>query len=65
MKWEAWEKLKGQSKETCQKLFIIRVNQLLEEEGLAHKIPNPYKPGPNYYSECKMYDWVTELKASH
>ena len=65
LKWDAWEDVKGQTKELCQKLFIIKTHELFEEEGKSEYLVNANKPGPNYYSECKKYDWIEELIVSH
>ena len=41
------------------------MHELLIEFGYAHVIPDPNRPGPDYYSECKKYNWVDELVKKH
>ena len=35
------------------------------EFGFSDKIPDPKRPGPLYYSECKQFSWVDTLIQKH
>jgi hypothetical protein len=65
MKWEAWEDYRGIDKVFVQKIFIVYASKLLIEEGFEKWIDNPIRPGPDYYSECKLWNWVDQLVDSH
>jgi hypothetical protein len=65
MKWEAWEEYRGKSKEFSQKVFIIQASRLFTEEDLADLLINTNRPGPNYYSECKEWNWTDQLVLAH
>ena len=63
--WEAWESFRGTDKKLAQKAANNLMHELLVEFGYAHVIPDPNRPGPDYYSECKKYNWVDELVKKH
>ena len=65
MKWNAWEEYRGIDKKFSQKIFIVYASQLLVDEGFEKEIENPNRPGPDYYSECKSWNWVDNLVDSH
>ena len=33
--------------------------------GYGYMIPDPLRPGPDYYKDCKKFNWVEKLKTSH
>ena len=35
------------------------------EFNYGYLIPDPLRPGPDYYKNCKKFDWVEKLKKSH
>ena len=64
-KWEAWEKYKGTPKTLCQKMFLEQGQASMMKHGFSNKIPDPKRPGPKYYSECKQFSWVDTLIEKH
>ena len=46
-------------------MFIVYASKLLTEEGLSIWLNNPFTPGPEYYSECKEWNWVDQLVDNH
>lgn len=65
LKYESWEEYRGIKKEFAQKMLIVYASKVLEDEGKADAIINPNRPGPNYYSECKQWNWVDQLVKAH
>lgn len=35
------------------------------DEGLGAYLENPSRPGPNYYKDCKNWNWVDVLVTNH
>ena len=35
------------------------------EFGYGYLIPDPNRPGPDYYKDCKKYDWIESLTNNH
>ena len=64
-KWDAWTKYNGTPKTLCQKLFISKVQPLMVEYGFGYLLIDPKRPGPDYYSECKKFNWATTLIENH
>ena len=46
-------------------MFIVYVSKLLTEEGLAQHLENPNRPGPDYYKDCKNWNWIEILTKNH
>ena len=46
-------------------MFIVYASKLLTDEGLASYLENPRRPGPDYYKDCKNWDWVDILQENH
>ena len=65
LKFEAWEDYRGIDKEYVQKMFIVFASKLLTEEGFSEYLVNQIRPGPDYYSECKEWNWVDQLVDNH
>ena len=41
------------------------MHELLIEFGYGNVIEDPNRPGPDYYKDCKKYNWVDELVKKH
>ena len=37
----------------------------MEEYGFGDVIPDPKRPGPDYYKDCVKFNWATKLIESH
>jgi hypothetical protein len=61
LKWDAWEEYRNIDKKFIMKMFIVYASKLLTDEGLASYLENPRRPGPDYYKDCKNWDWVDVL----
>ena len=35
------------------------------KHGFEYMIPNPKRPSPDYYKDCKRFNWADKLIASH
>ena len=64
-KWEAWESYRGTPMEVAQKACNKLMHDLLIEYNMGDKIPDPNRPGPNYYDNCKKFNWVDALVKKH
>ena len=51
--WTAWNKLKGMSKITAEKLLITETDKIFEQYGKLALLENPNRPGPDYYKDCE------------
>ena len=65
MKWNAYEKMKGKPKDLMYKLIIIAITDIFTESDREDLLVNPNRPGPNYYDDCKLFNWVDALKEKH
>ena len=41
------------------------MHTLLREYGHDDVIPDPKRPGPNYYDDCIKFNWVDALIKNH
>ena len=64
-KWEAWGNYKGTPMGVAQKACNELMHDVLNEFDLAYKIPDPTRPGPNYYDDCIKFNWVDALVKNH
>ena len=46
-------------------MFLEQGQAAMMEFGFSDKIPDPKRPGPDYYSECKQFNWVDTLIDKH
>jgi hypothetical protein len=46
-------------------MFVVYASKLLTDEGLSKWLNNSNRPGPDYYSECKEWNWVDQLVDNH
>ena len=46
-------------------MFLEQAQASMEEFGFSEKIPDPKRPGPKYYSECKKFNWIDTLIEKH
>ena len=65
MFWDKWNELKGMPKDTAKRLSIYEWDKLFAELGKLYLLENPNRPGPDYYSECKKFNWATKLVENH
>ena len=65
IKWDAWGKYKGTPMDVAQKANNKLMHELLIEKGYGHIIPDPTRPGPNYYDDCIKFNWVDALVKNH
>ena len=52
-------------KETAYRLMIAETDIEFKKHDMLYMLENPNRPGPDYYKDCKMYDWKTNLIDSH
>ena len=64
-KWEAWESYRGTDKILAQKGAVKLMDDILREFDYGHVVPDPKRPGPDYYSECEKFNWVEALVKKH
>ena len=65
IKWDAWSKYNGVPSDLCKKMFLEKGQAMMEKFGHADKIPDPNRPGPDYYKNCIKFNWVDALVAKH
>ena len=46
-------------------MFLEQGQASMMEFGFSNLIPDPKRPGPDYYSECKQFNWVDTLIDKH
>ena len=59
--WAEWQKVKGMPKETGMRLFIAESDIEMAKHDKLSLLENPNRPGPDYYKDCKKFNWVTAL----
>lgn len=64
-KYNAWVKAKGMSKEAAVDQAIPIMHEIFREYGFGSIIADPNRPGPNYYKDCKKYNWIEHLVDKH
>ena len=64
-KYDAWESLRGTDQILSQKLCIELMHEIMTEFGYADMISDPNRPGPDYYSDCKKFNWIDALRKNH
>ena len=52
-------------KETAMRLFIAESDITLAKHGRLAYVRNPNRPGPDYYKDCKKFNWVSAMVKSH
>ena len=64
-KWESWESYRGTDKVIAQKASVVIMHEILKEFGYEKLIPDPNRPGPDYYKDCTKFNWVDALVKKH
>ena len=64
-RWDAWKKFNGTPQTLCKKMFLNDFQEIMVEYGFAYVIPDPNRPGPDYYKDCNEFNWASSLIKSH
>ena len=46
-------------------MFLNDFQEIMVEYGFAYVIPDPNRPGPDYYKDCNEFNWASSLIKSH
>ena len=41
------------------------MDEILTENNLGDIVPDPNRPGPDYYKDCNKFNWVDALVEKH
>ena len=53
--------MRGMSQETAMRILIRETDIEFAKHNKLPLLENPNRPGPDYYENCKLYNWVNDL----
>ena len=60
-----WQKMRGMSQETAMRIMVRETDIEFAKFDKLPLLENPNRPGPDYYKDCKLYNWVNDLVDKH